>query len=62
MSDHTRPMVLLTNGVVVPRWLEPEIVLDGAVAWSGDRIVDVGNSASLRAKYPLRSRSMPAEG
>ena len=52
MNDHTEPVILLTNGVVVTRWLQPEIIFDGAVACSGDRILEVGPSAFLRSKYP----------
>ena len=33
-------------------WQDPEIIIDGAVAWSGDRILEVGPAASLRTRYP----------
>lgn len=51
VSDQTQPVILLTNGVVVSRWLQPDIIFDGAVAWSGDRILEIGPSAALRTKY-----------
>ena len=52
MSESSRQVILMTNGVVVTRWLHPEIIFDGSVAWSGDRILEVGPAAELRTKYP----------
>jgi putative selenium metabolism protein SsnA len=50
--DGGAPVILLSNGVVVTAWHHPDIVFDGAVAWSGDRILEVGPAAALRASYP----------
>ncbi len=52
MNDDAAPVILLANGVVVTGWQDPNIVFDGAVAWSGDRILDVGPASALRARYP----------
>ena len=48
---------LLGNGIVVtaqitPQSVEPRVVLDGAVAWQGDRILRVGPEADLRREFP----------
>ncbi len=52
MNHGEEPVILLTNGVVVTGWLDPDIVADGAVAWSGDRILEIGAAAALRDRYP----------
>jgi putative selenium metabolism protein SsnA len=51
MGDPSR-ITMLTNGVVIPRWNRPEIILDGAVAWADDRIVEIGASSAMRSSYP----------
>ena len=52
MTDEDASVVLLTNGVVMTAWQDPEIIFDGAVAWSGDRILEVGPAARVRTRYP----------
>jgi putative selenium metabolism protein SsnA len=52
MIDGEARVTLLANGVVVTRWENPDILFDGAVAWSGERILEVGPAAELRAKFP----------
>lgn len=52
MIDPGTPVILLANGIVVTGWEDPDIVVDGAVVWSGDRILEVGPAAALRSKYP----------
>ena len=48
--------MLITNATVVT-WGTPNAVInDGALYFSGDRIVEVGASAELSAKYPDADR------
>ncbi len=44
--------ILLGNGTVVTSTAAPEVVIGGAVAWQGERIVAVGAEAELAAHYP----------
>ena len=57
MSD----VCVLTNGVLVTGGLDPRIIKDGAVAWRGDRIVEVGEGGELAARYP-EARVLDARG
>ncbi len=43
---------ILHNGVVVTGGDPPEVLTEGAVAWSGERIVAVGPEAAVRRQYP----------
>ncbi|HSO23027.1 MAG TPA: amidohydrolase family protein, partial [Chondromyces sp.] len=52
MNGGRDPVTLLANGVVVTGGEAPEVVVDGAVAWSGERIVGVGPAAELAAGFP----------
>jgi putative selenium metabolism protein SsnA len=44
--------MLITNGRIVTFGAANEIIQDGAVRVEGDRIIDVGDAAKLRAAYP----------
>lgn len=62
MSD----TVLLGNGVVLGGAVttdsfRPEVVRDGAVVWTGERIVAVGPEAELRLRFP-RARYLDSHG
>lgn len=52
---------ILTNGLLVTGGTNPSIIPDGAVAWRGDRIVDVGERGQLVARYPA-ARLLDARG
>jgi len=52
MSGGRDPVSLLTNGIVVTGGEQPEVVVDGAVAWSGDRIVGLGPAAEVSRDFP----------
>jgi putative selenium metabolism protein SsnA len=43
---------VLTGGTVVTGFSDPEVFVDGAVAWQGDRILEVGEPADLLAASP----------
>jgi len=43
---------ILGNGVVVTGGENPKVIMDGAVAWQGDRLVAVGPETELRADLP----------
>jgi putative selenium metabolism protein SsnA len=45
------PVRLLLNGTVITGGENPLVWTEGAVAWSGSRIVAVGSEAELRAEY-----------
>jgi len=47
---------VLTGGTVVTRFERPEVLAEGAVAWTGGRIVDVGPAAELAARHPDAER------
>ena len=53
------PTSLMTNVTVVTMGPRREIIEDGAVAWSGSRIVAVGKSAQLRQEFP---NALPFDG
>lgn len=57
MSD----VEILTNGVLVTGGRNPTIIPDGAVAWRGDRIVEVGRGSKVNADYP-EARILDARG
>jgi putative selenium metabolism protein SsnA len=52
---------LLTNGVLATGGADPQIIPDGAVVWRGGRIVEVGVSTELAARYPA-ARVLDARG
>lgn len=47
---------LVCHATVVTMDAERRILSDGAIAWSGERILDVGKSAELMARYPQAER------
>ena len=57
MSD----VSILTNGVLVTGGLNSRIITGGAVAWRGDRIIEVGEGGVCFAKYP-EARLLDAGG
>ncbi|MXW97966.1 MAG: amidohydrolase family protein, partial [Acidimicrobiaceae bacterium] len=50
------PVSMLVEGTVVTMDAERRVISEGAVAVSGDRIVDVGDAAELRARHPDAQR------
>ena len=55
MSQETSsslPVHLLVNGVVTSGGDTPTVLREGAVAWSGERILEVGPQAELEQRYP----------
>ena len=44
--------VLCERPTVITGGERSSVVVDGAVAWSGDRILEVGDRASLESRYP----------
>jgi putative selenium metabolism protein SsnA len=52
VSEPSLPVELLHNATVVTGSGSPVVWTDGAVAWSGSRIIDVGREAELRDRYP----------
>ena len=63
VNDGAAPVILLTNGVVVTGWRDPDIVFDGAVAWSRDRILEIGGATALLVRnIRRRSRWMRTAG
>ena len=46
------PVSMLVEGTVVTMDAERRVIADGAVAVAGDRIVEVGKAAELRARHP----------
>lgn len=67
----TKTVTILGNGDVLARWAAagagprdrdaPAVIVDGAVAWSDDRIVGVGPAADIRAAHP-GARFLDAHG
>ncbi|MGN8874919.1 amidohydrolase family protein [Pseudoflavonifractor sp. HCP28S3_F10] len=57
MIDH-----LLKNGIIVTVNPDREVFFHGAVAVQGNKIVDVGESAALEAKYPDAAQVTDLEG
>ncbi len=47
---------VLTGGAVVTRFERPEVIAGGAVAWTADRIVDVGPADGVAARHPDAAR------
>jgi len=54
-------VTILTAGTVVTGFRDPEVVADGAVAWRGERVLEVGNPTELVAAHP-DARIVSAEG
>jgi putative selenium metabolism protein SsnA len=48
----TDRITVLTGGTVVTGFSNPEVFIDGAVAWQDDRILEVGGPTELVAAYP----------
>ncbi len=46
------PTTILKAGTIVTRLRDPEVVVDGAVAWRGERIIEVGDPIALAAAHP----------
>ena len=57
MSDTT----IMANGVLIPGGSRSAIVPDGAVAWQGDRILEVGTKEEVTARNP-GARILDAKG
>ena len=56
MSPATSQVTLLYNGTVLTGGETSEVFTDGAVAWSGDRILAVGLEVDLTERFPGASR------
>jgi putative selenium metabolism protein SsnA len=52
VSQFAQAVQLLHNGTVTTGGEDPSVWVEGAVAWSGSRILDVGNEAEIRERYP----------
>jgi putative selenium metabolism protein SsnA len=52
VSDRSDPVTLLGNGVVVTGGEPSAVVLDGAVAWSGERVIGVGPASDVMLEFP----------
>jgi len=50
--EHPSPVTVLGPGVVVTSFRDPEVIPDGAVAWSNDRIIETGTADKIAATYP----------
>ena len=61
MTDELSTVNLLHNGVVVTGGDPLAVLVDGAVAWSDDRIVAVGPLAELNQQFP-NARRLDARG
>ena len=56
MSENGSEIQLLHNGAVSTGGETPEVWTEGAVAWSGSRIVAVGSEDDLRKEFPQAER------
>ncbi len=56
MTELDSDLYVLHNGTVVTGGETPEVWTEGAVAWSGSRIVAVGSETELRGEYPEAMR------
>jgi putative selenium metabolism protein SsnA len=56
MTEADEQVYLLDNGTVITGGEQSRVLVDGAVAWSGDRILEVGDRASLDSRYPMAYR------
>jgi putative selenium metabolism protein SsnA len=61
VSDRNDRVTILTAATVVTGFRDPEVVVDGAVAWRGERILSVGDPTELAAAHP-DARIVNAEG
>jgi cytosine/adenosine deaminase-related metal-dependent hydrolase len=52
LSSSSPPVTLLYNGTVLTGCETSEVFTDGAVAWSGDRILAVGLESDLTERFP----------
>lgn len=50
--DTPPPVTILGPGTVVTAFRDPEVIPSGAVAWSEDRIIAVGDAGEISAAYP----------
>jgi putative selenium metabolism protein SsnA len=55
------PVTILVPATIVTAFREPRVFADGAVAWQGDRILDLGDAAEMIGKYP-GARVLDARG
>ncbi len=53
--------MLITHGLIATLGSDPRVIDDGAIYVEGDRIVDVGGSADLAARYPA-AEPLDAQG
>ncbi len=55
------PVTILVPGTIVTAFRAPRVLTDGAVAWQGDRILDLGDAAEIIGRYP-GARVLDARG
>jgi len=46
------PVKVLTGGTIVTAFRSPRVFTDGALAWQGDRILDLGDTSEMIGRYP----------
>lgn len=51
-SEPSAPVTVLVRGTIVTAFSDPSVLNGGAVAWQGDRIVDLGDESEILGKYP----------
>ena len=54
-------VTILVPGTIVTAFRAPRVLTHGAVAWQGDRILDLGDAAEMVGKYP-DARVLDAQG
>ncbi|MBT8396864.1 MAG: amidohydrolase family protein [Gemmatimonadetes bacterium] len=52
---------IMANGTLVPGGSVPSVIPDGAVAWQGDRILEIGESSAVKDRFP-EARILDAGG
>lgn len=51
-STSSTPVTVLVAGTIVTAFRDPSVLSDGAIAWRGDRIIDIGDSSEITARFP----------
>ena len=59
--DLSAPVTVLGTGTVITSFSDPQVLTNGAVAWQGDRILEVTDFKELIEKYP-NARILDAHG